>query len=211
MNAPLPSTADRILQHLRGHHARKPARADDILAMAGGPEAEFWAALEQLVAQCQINTAHIQRRGEPAAWLAIWPTGIIHHPGRLTNARLSDLFTPTRSARDILRDVSGPKARTAPAGTEPKAARAARRGRPAIDWTDRIRAILAGRARDDALTVRQICIALGSRSVSPHKSYGPQVRAAAASTQWMRGIKLPSTGGAPALAWYDARAHEPRP
>jgi hypothetical protein len=61
----VPTTAERVLQHLAGHTSKKPAREGDLLALVGGAEADFWAAI-----------AHIQRAGDPAPWLALWPTGL---------------------------------------------------------------------------------------------------------------------------------------
>ena len=71
-----PTTAERVLQHLAGHTSKKPAREGDLLALVGGAEADFWAAIEALRNGGAINTAHIQRAGDPAPWLALWPTGL---------------------------------------------------------------------------------------------------------------------------------------
>lgn len=72
----VPTTAERVLQHLAGHTSKKPAREGDLLALVGGAEADFWAAIEALRNGGAINTAHIQRAGDPAPWLALWPTGL---------------------------------------------------------------------------------------------------------------------------------------
>ena len=70
-----PTVADRILGMLAAHTSKQPARDADLLARVGGDETEFWTAIEALKASRQINVAHIKRASDPAAWLAIWPTG----------------------------------------------------------------------------------------------------------------------------------------
>lgn len=78
------TTADDILSRLAGHDSKRPANAADVAALVGGDEIHYWAALEQLQRERRINTAHIQRRGDPAPWLAIWPTGL---PARMDSWR----------------------------------------------------------------------------------------------------------------------------
>lgn len=68
--------ADEILRHLAGASSRRPARADDVAALVGGDPQACRSALEQLRGECRINCAHIQRAGDAAPWLAIWPTGL---------------------------------------------------------------------------------------------------------------------------------------
>ena len=107
--------ADRILHCIAANTSRRPARARDVAAQVGGPEAEYWAALESLVSTCQVATAHIQRmRHDPEPWLAIWPTGVRPPaPGRLTGAQMSGLFAKQVPLADRLRQVNAPKVRAA--------------------------------------------------------------------------------------------------
>ena len=116
MNAPadIQSLVERILAVLAKAKAtsRRPARAADIAALIGGPEAAFWAALEQMVGAGLVATAHIQRMKRDAEpWLAIWPTGVVLTPARLSGASLSHLFTPQRPLHEALRDASTPRTR----------------------------------------------------------------------------------------------------
>ena len=73
MAAALP---DRILAALTGNDSKHPARSVDIAALVGADEAAYQTALKTLADQRSINCAHVQRKGDSAPWLAIWPTGV---------------------------------------------------------------------------------------------------------------------------------------
>jgi len=92
-----PTVADRILGMLAAHTSKQPARDADLLARVGGDETEFWTAIEALKASRQINVAHIKRASDPAAWLAIWPTGarVGMDPWKTLNA--NGHFSPRRT------------------------------------------------------------------------------------------------------------------
>lgn len=96
MSSP-PTVADRILGMLAAHTSKAPARDADLLARVGGDETEFWTAIEALKASRQINVAHIKRASDPAAWLAIWPTGarVGMDPWKTLNA--NGHFSPRRT------------------------------------------------------------------------------------------------------------------
>lgn len=85
---------DRILAQIARASSKHPARAADVCAQVGAPEAEFWPALETLLRTGRIHTAHIMRpaQGDTAPWLAIWPTGIVMPPSAWTINHLSSLF-----------------------------------------------------------------------------------------------------------------------
>lgn len=119
MIAPAPTLDQRILAALAGHSAQTPVRADDVIAVVGGPEPDTWAALEQLVKTCQINTAHIQRKTDSEPWLALWPTGVIREIGGWRGEDHQALFTPHRTQREIVKAATAPKVR------QPRRARAA--------------------------------------------------------------------------------------
>lgn len=102
---------DRILAWIAKSTSQRPARAADVLAMMGGEATTFWAAVEQLYREHRINTAHVQKRGEAAPWLAIWPTGVLVAPTRLSGNALTSLFVRHRPLRDALRAAQAPRSR----------------------------------------------------------------------------------------------------
>ncbi len=102
----------RILAQIERASSKRPARAADVAALVGGPEPDFWRALEQMAAAGLVATAHIQRMKRDAEpWLAIWPTGVVLTPARLSGASLSQLFTPHRPMKQALRRASAPRTR----------------------------------------------------------------------------------------------------
>lgn len=86
--APAQPLADRILAAVADAHSRKPANADDVLAVIGGDAADFWRALEQLKCECRINAATIKTKLDAVPWMAIWPTGtpVAHRTWKDLNA-----------------------------------------------------------------------------------------------------------------------------
>ncbi len=106
--------ADRILAAIARNTSKRPARAADVLAIVGGPEPEYWAALDALLRGARIHTAHIMRpaKGETTPWLAIWPTGIYMPPTAWTGAHLSSLFVP--HDRDAAYMAHAPRSRPLP-------------------------------------------------------------------------------------------------
>lgn len=116
MNAPQPlPLADRILDAIAKATSQRPAHAADVLALVGGEDADYWAAIEQLTQQRRINSAHLHRPAtDPAPWLGIWPTGVCLPPPPLSGRHLSGLFVPHR--HNDLRAAHAP--RTAPLSTQ---------------------------------------------------------------------------------------------
>lgn len=148
-----PTTAERVLQHLAGHTSKKPAREGDLLALVGGPEADFWAAIEALRSGGAINTAHIQRAGDPAPWLALWPTGlpVQHRSWKDLNARgafaVHHIETPRRfpqspAARRHLEETRMPKSNRARSSVE--------------DRRNRIAELVHGRPLGQGITVAEV-------------------------------------------------------
>lgn len=104
--------ADRILAKLAKASSKRPARAADVAALVGGLEADFWRALEQLVSNRQVVTAHIQRPArDPEPWLAIWPTGLHATAGGWTGNSHSSLFVPTTPTHEALHAAQAPRVR----------------------------------------------------------------------------------------------------
>lgn len=105
---------DRILARIARNTSKRPARAADVLAQLGVPEAEFWPALETLLRTARIHTAQIQRpaAGDTVPWLAIWPTGIVTPPSAWTSNHLSSLFI--RHDPTALKRAHMPRSRPAP-------------------------------------------------------------------------------------------------
>lgn len=86
--APAQPLADRILAAIADAHSRKPANADDVLAIIGGDAADFWRAVEQLKCECRINAATIKTKLDAAPWMAVWPNGtpVAHRTWKDLNA-----------------------------------------------------------------------------------------------------------------------------
>jgi hypothetical protein len=106
--APLP---ERILAAIARASSRRPARADDVIAQLGGDAAATWAALEQLVAERRIATAHLHwPEDDPEPWLAIWPTGVRVPSGTWTGGSHNSLFVRhEQPLRQALRAASTPR------------------------------------------------------------------------------------------------------
>jgi len=103
--------AERILAAITRNNSKRPARAADVFAQLGGTEADFWAALEGLLRNTRIHTAHIQRpaQGDTAPWLAIWPTGVCLPAPAWSASRMSSLFVRHDSA--ALKKAHSPRSR----------------------------------------------------------------------------------------------------
>lgn len=85
--------ADRILVTIARASSKRPQNADDVLALVGGKEPDFWAAIDQLAREGRITGAQLYRpRVDAAPWLGIWPTGVVAPAGAWTGPRLSYLF-----------------------------------------------------------------------------------------------------------------------
>lgn len=120
MNAPdLPA---RILAVIAKASSQHPACAADVLALVGGEEPAFWAAVEQLYRDRRINTAHIQKKHDPAPWLALWPTGVCLPAAPISGKSLSGLFVRHRPndlyAAHAPRSVLKPEPAPEPAPTQ---------------------------------------------------------------------------------------------
>lgn len=208
MNTPAAALASRILAALAGHSAQKPARADDVIAIVGGPEGDTWAALEQLVLTCQINTAHIQRKGEPQPWLAIWPTGVIREIGGWRGNDHQMLLTPHPTQREIVKAANVPKVRTprrvpapVPAPVSPSVPTPTRR-RAHPPSIEAVRRLVAGRAEDSAISLSGLARALGGKGDA---AYGDRIRSAVMTTDWMAPTRKAEAGDQ-VIAYYDRRA-----
>lgn len=153
MNA-APTTAERVLQHLAGHTSKKPAREGDLLALVGGPEADFWAAIEALRSGGAINTAHIQRAGDPAPWLALWPTGlpVQHRSWKDLNAigcfAVQHIETPRRFPQSPAARRDLEETRTMPKNKRPRSSGEDRR--------NRIAELVQGRPIGQGITVAEV-------------------------------------------------------
>lgn len=150
----VPTTAERVLQHLAGHTSKKPAREGDLLALVGGPEADFWAAIEALRSGGAINTAHIQRAGDPAPWLALWPTGlpVQHRSWKDLNARgafaVQHIETPRRFPQSPAARCDLEETRIMPKNKRTRSSGEDRR--------DRIAELVQGRPIGQGITVAEV-------------------------------------------------------
>lgn len=104
---------DRILQHIGRATSQQPARAEEVRAALGLAASDFDPALQLLARDCRINTAQIQRRGDAAPWLAIWPTGVCLPSAAWNNNRHSVLFPRDAPIVPALRQASAPRVRQA--------------------------------------------------------------------------------------------------
>lgn len=153
MNA-APTTAERVLQHLAGHTSKKPAREGDLLALVGGAEADFWAAIEALRSGGAINTAHIQRAGDPAPWLALWPTGlpVQHRSWKDLNAlgcfAVQHIETPRRFPQSPAARRDLEETRTMPKNKRTRSS--------AEDRRNRIAELVQGRPIGQGITVAEV-------------------------------------------------------
>lgn len=161
--------ADRILAKLAKANSKRPARAADVAALVGGLEADFWRALEQLVSNRQVVTAHIQRPArDPEPWLAIWPTGLHVPSGGWVGSSHSCLFVPTTPTREALHAAQAPRVRAVVA-PEPASVRA---GDPLPECPEKSpvqRAILAatrGLPQSQALRVPDLAKRIGIKDTS---------------------------------------------
>ena len=150
--------AAEILGRIATHTSKRPACAADVAALVGGDERAYWAALEQLKRECRINTAHIQRGGDPAPWLAIWPTGlpVKHHSWQDLNARGAFTVQHVETPR---RFPQSPAARREieenPMNKKPRSRASAEERR------DHIARLVKGRPLANGLTVVEVADALG--------------------------------------------------
>ncbi|SIQ95523.1 hypothetical protein SAMN05421829_108135 [Aromatoleum tolulyticum] len=103
----------RILARIAKSTGQRPSRAADVLAMVGGAEPGFWAAVEQLYRERRINTAHIQKKGDPEPWLALWPTGLPPSSSGWTSNSHTALFVKPRA--DDLFQAFAPRSAPKPA------------------------------------------------------------------------------------------------
>ncbi|MFT3759014.1 hypothetical protein [Thauera sp.] len=84
---------ERIMAAIAKASSKRPSNTDDVLALIGGDEADFWSAIEQLWRDTRITGATMYRpQTDAAPWLGIWPTGVPLSAGAWTGPRLSFLF-----------------------------------------------------------------------------------------------------------------------
>lgn len=86
------SLQQRVLAVIAKASSQQPARALDVGRQIGAGQVALEGALRGLLATRQIATAQIQRRGDSAPWLAIWPTGVMLTNGAWTGTSHSGLF-----------------------------------------------------------------------------------------------------------------------
>ncbi|AUN95899.1 helix-turn-helix domain-containing protein [Pseudazoarcus pumilus] len=155
MNAPAVVSADlpdRILAAIGRASSQHPVRADEVRAKLDVGAAEFEPALEALAAECRINTAQIQRRGDAAPWLAIWPTGVQLPSAGWTGKSHRALFVRQAPIVPALRAASAPRTRaTAPT---PKQEEPAMHKHKRGEMSARALAVL--RAAGEPLTVAEV-------------------------------------------------------
>lgn len=102
--------ADRILAAITSATSKRPANADDVLAIVGGADADFWPVVEQLWRDTLITGAKIFRpKFDAEPWLGIWPTGVPQSAGAWTGPRLSFLFV--RHDPVALKKTGAPRSR----------------------------------------------------------------------------------------------------
>lgn len=110
MNAPT-TLADRILTAVARASSKRPQNADDVLALVGGKDVNFWTAIDQLAREGRISGAQLYRpRVNAAPWLGIWPTGVVAPAGAWTGPRLSFLFVRHDTA--ALKKAHAPRSKT---------------------------------------------------------------------------------------------------
>lgn len=155
---------DRILAEISWAHSRKPANADDVLALVGGDAAVFWSAVEQLKRECRINAATIKTQLDAAPWMAIWPTNlpVQHrswkdlnavgafgtHPAGTIHQHMPCRRDPERDPRPDLRQVTAKAA-----GKQTQIHGPERR--------DRIATLAAGRTLEHGITFHEVAADLG--------------------------------------------------
>ncbi|MCC4116378.1 hypothetical protein LLG90_13540 [Aromatoleum toluclasticum] len=207
MNAP--NLPDRILGKIAKANGQRPARAADVLALVGGAEPGFWAAVEQLYREHRINTAHIQKKGDPEPWLAIWPTGVCLPAAPQSGKTLSGLFVRHRlgdfHAAHAPRSNPKPEATPKPApnpktepNKEPVMDMPTNIRRPHGTLQDAIAQHLTGRGAAGAVTVAELANLLCD---------APQNIRFAVQAMAKKGVLLVTerkNGGRTAAAYYDA-------
>jgi len=155
---------DRILAEISWAHSRKPANADDVLALVGGDAAVFWSAVEQLKRECRINAATIKTQLDAAPWMAIWPTGtpVRHrswkdlnavgafgtHPAGTIHQHMPCRRDPERDPRPDLRQVTAKAAGKVTQIHGP-------------ERRDRIATLAAGRTLEQGITFHDVAADLG--------------------------------------------------
>ncbi len=150
---------ERILAALGRATSQRPARAEAVRSSTDTDEATFAAAIEQLAAGRRLNCAWIQKAGDAAPWLAIWPTGLPAKNAAWTNGSHSALFVTHRP--NDLYQAHAPRS-TPPAAPEPSPEPETRtmetprkKGQLQADFTQ----LLAG--RDHAVTLSAAAKQLG--------------------------------------------------
>lgn len=100
MNSSDTALQERVLRQISKASSKHPANADEVRKALAGEHNLFMSALESLLRDSQISTAHVQRKGDPAPWRAIWPTGVtLHSSGAWTGHAHAVLFSAQPSFR----------------------------------------------------------------------------------------------------------------
>lgn len=208
MNAPA-DLHGRILVAIAKATSQRPAHAADVLALVGGEELAYWAAIEQLYVERRINTAHIKKKPDPEPWLAIWPTGVCLPATPQSGKTLSGLFVRHRLGDFHAAHAprSNPKPETAPRpapiqktepNKEPFMDMPANKRRPHGTLQEVLAQHMAGRGIDNAVTVTELANLLCD---------APQNIRFAVQAMATKGALLVTerkNGGRTAAAYYDA-------
>lgn len=164
----------RILATIARATSKVPANADDVAALVGGPEAEFWQAFEQLKRDHAVNVAIIRRATDPAEWLATWPTGLpVKHESWLDKNR-HGAFT-TLPAGAIRQHMPTRPYQDADPRPDLRAVTAGRTTALATERRNRIAALVAGRALVRGLTFKAVADALGISASAVHYLYDSMI------------------------------------
>lgn len=200
---------ERILAQIAKATSQKPAHAADVLALVGGEEPAYWAAIDQLYAERRINTAHIKRKTDSEPWLAIWPTGVCLPSAPMSGKSLSGLFVRHRlgdfHAAHAPRSNPTPQPTPKPAliqKTEPNKESVmdmpTNNRRPHGTLQEAIAQHMTGRTIDNAVTVTKLANLLCD---------APQNIRFAVQAMAKKGVLLVTerkNGGRTAAAYYDA-------
>jgi hypothetical protein len=164
----------RILATIACATSKSPANADDVAALVGGPEADFWQAFEQLKRDHRVNVAIIRRATDPAEWLATWPTGLpVKHETWLDQNRHGAFVAlPAGAIRQHLPTRPHLDADPRP---DLRAVTAGRTTTLATERRNRIAALVAGRPLVRGLTFKQVADALGVSASAIHYLYDSMI------------------------------------
>lgn len=166
--AGIDDTCARILEQIKGHCSKKPARADEVAALVRGKRSDYQEALEHLVGSHQVATATIKRQADPAPWMAIWPTGVRPRVGKWGSTSHGSLFGGQRTPAHLPQSpdpTRDPRPDLGYASRAPRAAAMKEEHIVSIQRTnprrDQAVAMIAGRNREHAIARKEIAAGTG--------------------------------------------------